>query len=157
MSRPSITALLGERVLLLDGAMGTQIQQYNLTESDFRGEEFASHPIRQMGNNDLLVLSRPDVVAAIHRAYLEAGADIIETCTFSSQAISQAEYGMAGEVRRLNLAAATIARTEAERMSALTPSRPRFVAGSIGPTGHTLSMSSDIENPSARDLDFDTL
>ena len=157
MSRPSITALLGERGLLIDGAMGTQIQQYNLTESDFRGEEFASHPIRQMGNNDLLVLSRPDVVAAIHRAYLEAGADIIETCTFSSQAISQAEYGMAGEVRRLNLAAATIARTEAERMSALTPSRPRFVAGSIGPTGHTLSMSSDIENPSARDLDFDTL
>lgn len=157
MSRPTINALLGERVLLLDGAMGTQIQQYNLTERDFRGEEFASHSVQQAGNNDLLVLSRPDVIAAIHRSYLEAGADIIETCTFSSQAISQAEYGMADEVRRLNLAAALIARAEAERMSALTPSRPRFVAGSIGPTGRTLSMSSDMENPAARDLDFDTL
>ena len=157
MSRVKIEELLSERVLVLDGAMGTEIQRYNLTEADFRGEEFASHPCRQEGNNDLLVLTRPDVISAIHRSYLEAGADIIETCTFSSQAISQGEYGMADLVRRLNLAGAALARAEADRATSLDESRPRFVAGSIGPTGRTLSLSPDVENPAARSLDFDTL
>ena len=143
--------------MVLDGAMGTMIQRYGLTEEDFRGEEFAAHHCPIKGNNDVLSLTRADVIAAIHRQYLEAGADIIETCTFNAQRISQAEYGLQGEVRRINLAAAAIARSEAERMSALTPDKPRFVAGSVGPTGKTASMSPDVDDPAYRAIDFDTL
>ena len=145
------------RILVLDGAMGTMIQRAGLAEADFRGELFRDHPVRLEGDNDILVLTRPDVIADIHRLYLEAGADIIETCTFNAQAVSQAEYRTAEHVARMNLAAARIARTEADRMSRLTPDRPRFVAGSIGPTGKTASMSPDVDNPAFRAVDFDTL
>lgn len=145
------------RILILDGAMGTMVQRHNLSELDFRGEEFASHPVNLAGNNDILTLTRPDVIASIHREYLEAGADIIESCTFNSQRISQSEYKTEHLVRRLNLAAAQLARREADRMTALTPEKPRFVAGSIGPTGKTASMSPDVDNPAFRAIDFDSL
>ncbi len=155
MSR--FTEILESRIVVLDGAMGTMIQRYGLSEADFRGSEFTLHPKRLEGNNDMLVLTRPDVISAIHRRYLEAGADIIETCTFNSQRISQSEYGTEGLVRRLNLEAVKIARQQADRMSAITPDKPRFVAGSVGPTGKMLSMSPDVENPALREVDFDTL
>ena len=148
---------LKKRIMVLDGAMGTMIQRYNLTESDFRGAEFENHPQPLAGNNDILVLTRPDVIQAIHRRYLEAGADIIETCTFNSQRISQQEYGTQDLVYRLNIAAVELARQEVERMNSITPDRPRFVAGSVGPTGKMLSMSPDVENPGYRDIDFDSL
>ena len=153
----SFEEILKQRIVVLDGAMGTMIQRYNLSEEDFRGAEFAEHNCRLEGNNDLLVLTRPDVISAIHRSYLEAGADIIETCTFNSQRISQAEYGLQEQVRRLNTEAARLARAEADRMSAITADRPRFVAGSIGPTAKSLSISPDVENPALRAIDFDTL
>ena len=145
------------RILILDGAMGTMIQRYNLTEQEFRGEEFASHPVNLEGNNDILSLTRPDIIRTIHRQYLEAGADIIESCTFNSQRISQQEYHTQHLVRRMNLAAARLARAEADRFTALTPDKPRFVAGSVGPTGKTASMSPDVDNPAFRAIDFDTL
>ena len=153
----TIKDIAQKRILILDGAMGTMIQRYHLSEQDFRGEEFAEHPINLEGNNDILTLTRPDIIAAIHREYLEAGADIIESCSFNSQRISQAEYQTSHLVSRLNLAAARIARAEADRMSALTPDKPRFVAGSVGPTGKTASMSPDVDNPAFRAIDFDTL
>ena len=153
----TIKDIAQKRILILDGAMGTMIQRYHLSEQDFRGEEFAAHPINLEGNNDILTLTRPDIIAAIHREYLEAGADIIESCSFNSQRISQAEYQTSHLVSRLNLAAARIARAEADRMSALTPDKPRFVAGSVGPTGKTASMSPDVDNPAFRAIDFDSL
>jgi 5-methyltetrahydrofolate--homocysteine methyltransferase len=153
----SFEEILKQRIVVLDGAMGTMIQRYNLSEEDFRGAEFAEHSCRLEGNNDLLVLTRPDVISAIHRSYLEAGADIIETCTFNSQRISQTEYGLQEQVRRLNTEAARLARAEADRISAITADRPRFVAGSIGPTAKSLSISPDVENPALRAIDFDTL
>lgn len=155
--RETIEQAAIRRILVLDGAMGTMIQRRNLTEEDFRGGEFRDHPVRLQGNNDMLALTRPDVIASIHRAYLEAGADIIETDTFNAQAVSQAEYHTESLVRRLNAAAARIARAEADRMTAATPHKPRFVAGSVGPTGKTASMSPDVENPALRAVDFDTL
>ena len=149
--------IIKERILLLDGALGTMIQQCGLTEADFRGEEFKNHPVKLEGNNDILVLTRPDIIANIHRQYLEAGADIIETCTFNSQAISQTEYQTVDYVYRINWEAARLARKEADRMTNLTPDKPRFVAGSIGPTAKMTSMSPDVENPAMRAIDFDTL
>ena len=143
--------------MLLDGAMGTMIQRYALGEEDYRGEEFSSHEVLLTGNNDILALSHPDLLSAIHRAYLEAGSDIITTCTFNAQAISQSEYCTEHLVRRINLAAAAVARAEADRMTALTPERPRFVAGSVGPTGKTASMSPDVDDPAMRAVDFDML
>ena len=143
--------------MLLDGAMGTMIQRYALSEEDYRGEEFSTHEVLLAGNNDILALSRPDLLSAIHRAYLEAGSDIITTCTFNAQAISQAEYRTEHLVRRINLAAAAVARAEADRMTALSPERPRFVAGSVGPTGKTASMSPDVDDPAMRAVDFDML
>ena len=143
--------------MVLDGAMGTMIQRYGLAEEDFRGEAFATHAVKLAGNNDLLTITRPDVISAIHREYLEAGADIITTCTFNAQAISQAEYKMQGQVREINRAAVALARTEADRISALTPDKPRFVAGSVGPTGKTASMSPDVDNPASRAVDFEQL
>jgi len=143
--------------MVLDGAMGTQIQLLKLTEDDFRGEPLKGHPTKVRGNNDLLSLTQPEKIALIHRSYLEAGADIIETNTFNSQAVSQAEYGTQSLVPQINRSAALIARREADRMTALTPDKPRFVAGSIGPTGKTLSMSPDVENPAFRAISFDTL
>lgn len=152
-----LTDILGHRIMVLDGAMGTQIQNLGLTEEDFRGDILKEHPTKVRGNNDLLSLTRPDDIAAIHRSYLEAGADIIETNTFNSQAVSQAEYGTQALVSRINYEAARLARREADRMTAVTPDKPRFVAGSIGPTGKTLSMSPDVDNPAFRAIDFDTL
>ncbi|MDY5767410.1 MAG: methionine synthase [Alloprevotella sp.] len=142
------------KILILDGAMGTMIQRYALGEADFRGEVFKDWPVRLQGNNDLIALTRPDVLRAIHRAYLEAGADIIETNTFNAQRISQADYHTEGHVGAINRAAAAIAREEADRMTALTPDKPRYVAGSVGPTNKTLSMSPDVDNPAFRALTF---
>ena len=152
-----INEILERRIMVLDGAMGTMIQRYGLAEEDFRGAVFASHPIKLEGDNDVLNITRPDVIAAIHREYLEAGADIITTCTFNAQAISQAEYKMQSEVRAMNRAAVALARKEADRMTALTPDKPRFVAGSVGPTGKTASMSPDVDNPASRAVDFEQL
>lgn len=149
--------IIQRRILILDGAMGTMIQRYALGEEDFRGKRFLSHDVKLEGNNDLLTLTRPDVIAAIHRQYLEAGADIIETCTFNAQAISQEEYHTSDLVAEINLAAARIARSEADRMTQLTPDRPRFVAGSIGPTGKSASLAPDVENPAGRNVTFEAL
>ncbi len=143
--------------LILDGAMGTMIQRRKLQEADFRGARFASHPIDLKGNSDVLVLTRPDVIAGIHREYLDAGADIIETNTFNAQAVSQADYALEPYVYEINVAAARIARAAADEFTARTPDRPRFVAGSIGPANRTLSISPDINNPALRAITFDQL
>lgn len=152
-----IREILSERIMVLDGAMGTMIQRHGLNEEDFRADIFANHEVRLEGNNDILTLTRPDIIAQIHREYLEAGADIIETCTFNAQAISQADYKTTQYIRQINLAAARIARIEADHMSLITPDKPRFVAGSIGPTGKTASLSPDMDNPAFRAVDFETL
>ncbi|MBP3317649.1 MAG: methionine synthase [Alistipes sp.] len=153
----TIEKIIGKRILILDGAMGTMIQRHKLSEEDFRGDILRHHDIKLEGNNDLLALTRPDLIASIHRQYLEAGADIITTCTFNAQAVSQSEYHTENLVRKINLSAAQIARNEADRMTLLTPDKPRFVAGSIGPTGKTASISPDVDNPAIRTIDFDTL
>ncbi len=150
-------AALQNRVLVLDGAMGTQIQQYNLREEDYRGERFAQVDILQKGNNDLLCLTQPHIIQAIHQAYLDAGADIIETCSFNSQSISMEDYGMQHLVEEINLAAAKLAREVADKATAANPAKPRFVLGSVGPTGKTTSMSPDVNNPAYRALTFDQL
>src|SRR5438093_5814464 len=149
--------LLGRRILILDGAMGTMIQRLRLTEADFRGERFTRHPRDLRGDNDLLVLTRPDVIAGIHRAYLEAGSDIIETNTFNSTSVAQADYGLEPLVFELNVTASRLARAAADEWTAKTPDRPRFVAGSIGPTNRTLSISPDVNNPAFRAISFDAL
>jgi 5-methyltetrahydrofolate--homocysteine methyltransferase len=155
--RALLDALLAERVLVLDGAMGTMIQRRGLDEAAFRGARFADHPRDLRGNNDILVLSRPEVVEAIHHAYLEAGADIIETDTFTATAVAQAEYGLEPVVYELNRRAAALAARAAAAWSARTPGRPRFVAGSIGPTSRTLSISPKVDDPAYRALGFDEL
>jgi 5-methyltetrahydrofolate--homocysteine methyltransferase len=151
----SLRDLLTERILVLDGAMGTMIQSYELEEPDFRGELLRDHPRDLRGNNDLLCLTRPDVIGAIHRAYLEAGADLVETNTFNAQAISQADYGTEHLVAAMNLAAARIAREAADAYA--TPERPRFVIGSIGPTNRTASISPDVNDPGFRNVGFTDL
>ena len=148
---------LAERILLIDGAMGTMIQRYQLTEADYRGERFADHPRELKGNSDLLTLTRPDVIAAIHREYLAAGADIVETNTFSATTISQADYALEAIVFELNQAGATLARQVADEATAKDPSRPRFVAGVVGPTNRTASISPDVSDPSARNVTYDEL
>lgn len=157
MTEKSLQSEIKKRVLVLDGAMGTMIQRYNLREEDFRGEMFASHPGLLKGNNDLLCLTRPDVISAIHRKYLDAGADIIETNTFSSTRVSMADYGVEDYVPQMNRAAVRIARTLADEYTAANPSRPRFVVGSVGPTNKSCSISPDIENPALRSITFDEL
>ena len=149
--------LVRERILILDGAMGTMIQQYNLTEEDFRGKRFAQIPGQLKGNNDILCLTRPDVIRDIHRKYLAAGADIIETNTFNSTSVSMADYHVQEYVREINFAAVKLAREVADEFTALTPDKPRFVAGSIGPTNKTCSMSPDVNNPAFRALTYDEL
>ena len=146
-----------KRVLVLDGAMGTMIQQYDLSEADFRGERFKDIPSMMKGNNDILCLTRPDVIEEIHRKYLEAGADIIETNTFNATSVSMADYHMETFCREINLAAARLARRVADEFTARTPEKPRFVAGSVGPTNKTCSMSPDVNNPAFRSLTFDDL
>ena len=157
MHAMGIQELINERILVLDGAMGTMIQQYNLTEADFRGERFKDVPGQMKGNNDLLCLTRPDVIEEIHRKYLEAGADIIETNSFNATSVSMADYHTQAFCREINLAAARLARKVADEYSARTPQKPRFVAGSVGPTNKTCSMSPDVNDPAFRALTFDAL
>ncbi|MFB3854034.1 MAG: methionine synthase [Vicinamibacterales bacterium] len=152
-----IPQLLRERVLVLDGAMGTMVQRHGLGESDFRGARFASHPRDLKGDSDVLVLTRPDLVEEIHNQYLEAGSDIIETCTFNATAVSQADYGLEACVFELNRAAAELARRAADNWTRRTPGKPRFVAGAIGPTNKTLSISPDVDDPGHRSMSFDHL
>src|SRR3972149_3093414 len=153
----TLRQLFTERILLLDGAMGTMIQSLKLDEKDFRGKRFADHPRPLKGCNDLLCLTQPGALARIYREYLEAGADIIETNSFNANAISLSAYGLEGEVYDLNLAAAQIARRAADLVSRKSPERPRFVAGAIGPTNRTASLSPDVNNPAYRAVTFDQL
>jgi 5-methyltetrahydrofolate--homocysteine methyltransferase len=151
----ALAALLPQRILIIDGAMGTMIQRYQLQEADFRGERLAAHPKDLKGNNDLLVLTRPDVIRQIHDQYLVAGADIIETNTFGATAIAQEDYGLAHLALEMNVAAARIARQAADAIA--TPEHPRFVAGALGPTPRTASISPDVNDAGARNVSFDQL
>jgi 5-methyltetrahydrofolate--homocysteine methyltransferase len=153
----ALDSCLATRILLLDGAMGTMIQRHRLGEAEFRGERFQHHARELRGNNDLLVLTQPDIISSIHGEYLAAGSDIVETNTFSSNAISQADYGTESIVYELNLTGARLARAAADEWTARTPAKPRFVAGSMGPTTRILSISPDVNNPSFRNLTFDQL
>ena len=157
VSKPSIEEALAERILVLDGAMGTMIQNQGLSESDFRGERFADHPQDLAGDNELLTLTRPDVIRGIHADFLEAGADIIETNTFGSNAVAQGDYGLEDICYELNVEAARLAKDVAAEWTARTPDRPRFVAGAIGPTPRTLSISPDVTDPGARSITWDAL
>lgn len=152
-----LTSLMEERVLIMDGAMGTVIQGYSLAEEDFRGDRFRNNPGHLKGNNELLNLVRPDLIAEIHRRYLEAGADIIGTNTFNANAVSQADYDLSSLAFEMNLKAAEIARREADAMSELTPEKPRFVTGNLGPTNRTASISPDVNDPAKRSITFDQL
>jgi len=149
--------LLKDRILVLDGAMGSLIQGYGLTEEDFRGEEFKDHSVDVQGNNDLLSITRPDVIKEIHSKYLEAGSDIIETNTFSSTTIAQADYSMEHLAYRLNLESAKVAKEVADEFTAKNPDKPRFVAGALGPTNRTASISPDVNNPGYRAVTFEEL
>lgn len=146
-----------KRILVLDGAMGTMIQNYKLTEADYRGERFKDYPSDLKGNNDLLSITQPQIIKDIHRAYFEAGADLVETNTFNSTRISMSDYDMEDLVPELNFEAARLAREVADEFTAKDPSKPRFVIGSIGPTNKTASLSPDVNNPGYRAIDFDTL
>ncbi len=161
MIRPDCTeqlkALMARRILILDGAMGTMVQKHRLVEADYRGTRFADHPKDLKGNNDLLLLTRPDVIRGIHAAYLEAGADIIETNTFNATVISQAEYGLEAIVHELNVEGARIAREACDEYTAKNPDKPRFVAGVLGPTSRTCSLSPDVNDPGFRNVSFDQL
>tara|TARA_R110001583_G_C5670685_1_gene410967 strand:+ start:15003 stop:18689 length:3687 start_codon:yes stop_codon:yes gene_type:complete len=148
---------LAQRILILDGAMGTMIQQYKLGEADYRGTRFLDHPRDLKGNNDLLVLTRPDVVSEIHRAYLDAGADIIETCSFNATKVSQAEYGLADLAYEINVASARLVRELCDEFTAKNPAKPRYCAGVLGPTSRTLSISPDVNDPGYRNISFDAL
>ena len=154
-NRNLLSRLLGERILILDGAMGTMIQRRRLTEPDFRAERFLHHARDLNGDLDLLVMTRPDVISEIHHQYLEAGADIIETNTFNSTSIVQADYGLESLAYELNVEGAKLARAAADAWTARTPGKPRFVAGSIGPLNKTLSLSPDVNNPAFRGATFD--
>ncbi|MFO1271301.1 MAG: homocysteine S-methyltransferase family protein [Rubrivivax sp.] len=151
----ALPALLAQRIAIIDGAMGTMIQRFRLTEGDFRGARFAQHPKDLKGNNDLLSITRPDVIRQIHEGYLAAGADIIETNTFGATSIAQEDYALAPVAREMNVAAARLAREAAD--AAATPDKPRFVAGALGPTPRTASISPDVNDPGARNVSFDQL
>jgi len=155
--RTRLETLLSERILVLDGAMGTMIQRHKLTEADFRGERFKSHSKELRGNNDMLVLTRPDIILGIHNEYLEAGADIIETNSFSGTSIAQSDYALEPFVYELNFEAARLARQATDAWTAKTPDKPRFVAGAMGPTNKTLSMSPDVNDPAFRAVTFDQM
>ena len=154
---PEMKDILTKRILILDGAMGTMVQSYGLEEADFRGNRFKDHPCDLKGNNDILSLTRPDVVREIHAAYLEAGADLIETNTFNSTSISQADYQMEHVVYEINRTAAGLARDVANEFTKGNPDIPRFVCGALGPTNKTASMSPDVSNPGFRNVTFDEL
>jgi 5-methyltetrahydrofolate--homocysteine methyltransferase len=151
----ALPALLAERIVIIDGAMGTMIQRYKLGEADYRGERFKDHPKDLKGNNELLQFTQPRVLREIHDAYLAAGADIIETNTFGATSIAQDDYGLGHVAREMNVEAARIARAAAD--AAGTPDRPRFVAGALGPTPRTASISPDVNDPAARNVTFDQL
>jgi len=151
----NIKDLLKERILIIDGAMGTMIQRHKLEEADYRGERFANWHKDVKGNNDLLSITQPDIIIGIHKQYLDAGADIIETNTFSSTTIAQADYDMQELAYELNVASAKCARIAADEYTALNPAKPRFVAGAIGPLNKTLSLSPDVNNPGYRAVTFD--
>ncbi len=151
----ALPALLEQRIVIIDGAMGTMIQRYKLGEADFRGERFKDHGKDLKGNNELLQFVRPDVLRAIHDEYLAAGADIIETNTFGATSIAQEDYGLAHVAREMNVAAARVAKDAA--MAASTPDKPRFVAGALGPTPRTASISPDVNDPGARNVSFEQL
>ena len=153
-TKKTLSSLLEQRILVLDGAMGTMIQRRKLTEEDYRGARFSSHPHSLLGNNDILVLTRPDVIHELHCEFLDAGSDIIETNTFNANPISQSDYHTESIVRELNSEAARLARKAADGYTARTPEKPRFVAGSIGPTNKTLSLSPDVTNPGYRAVSF---
>lgn len=152
-----LSEILKQRILVLDGGMGTMIQRYKLQEDDFRGDYFkdAEKPLK--GNNDLLSITRPDVIAEVHEAYLEAGADIIETNTFSGTAVAQVDYNLEYAVYDINFKSAELAKKACEKYNKITPDQPRFVAGSIGPTNRTASLSPDVNRPGFRNIDFDEL
>jgi 5-methyltetrahydrofolate--homocysteine methyltransferase len=156
LAAPSpLPEILRQRLLILDGAMGTMIQRHPLTEEDFRGARFADHPKPLRGNNDLLSLTRPDIIKGIHAEYFAAGADMVETNTFSGTTIAQADYGLEHVVYELNYESARLAREAADEYS--TPERPRFVAGAVGPTNRTASLSPDVNRPGYRAVTFDEL
>lgn len=149
--------LLKDRILFLDGAMGTMIQRHKLTEEQYRGERFADYEHNLKGNNDLLSITQPEIIEEIHRQFLDAGADIIETNTFNSTSVSMADYHMEFLVKELNIESAKIARKCADEYSAKNPDQPRFVAGSLGPTNKTASLSPDVNAPGFRAISFDEL
>ncbi len=151
----ALPALLAQRIVILDGAMGTMIQRYKLGEADYRGTRFADHPTDLKGNNELLQFTRPDVISEIHEQYLAAGADLIETNTFGATSVAQEDYGLAPLAREMNVAAARLARAACDKYS--TPDKPRFVAGALGPTPRTASISPDVNDPAARNVTFDEL
>jgi 5-methyltetrahydrofolate--homocysteine methyltransferase len=153
----ALKAAAAERILIIDGAMGTMIQRHKLDEAAYRGARFKDWTHDVKGNNDLLVLTQPDIILEIHEQYLEAGADIIETNTFNAQRISMADYGMQALAGEMNVAAARLARAAADKWNARTPDRPRFVAGAVGPTNRTASISPDVNNPGFRNVSFDEL
>ena len=155
--KQAITDILQQRIMVLDGAMGTMIQRYKLSEDDFRGKRFAHSSMPLQGNNDLLSLTRPDIIEAIHLEYLHAGADLIETNTFNATSISQADYGLEAICYELNFAAAQLARKAADTVTLSTPNKPRFVVGTLGPTNRTASISPDVNNPGFRNVNFETL
>ena len=157
MQKPSIYEQLRQRILVLDGAMGSLIQEYKLSDADYRGERFKDFPHEVKGNNDLLSITRPDVIKEIHAKYFEAGADIAETNTFSGTSIAMADYHMEDLVYELNFESAKIAKEVADEFTAKTPHKPRYVAGSIGPTNRTLSLSPDVNDPGYRAVTFDEL
>ncbi|OAV44428.1 methionine synthase [Lewinella sp. 4G2] len=157
MHRLSIEELFNEKILVLDGAMGSLIQGYGLTEADYRKGYFEDHPSDLKGNHDLLVLTRPDIIQEIHEQYLEAGADLLETNTFSGTTIAQEDYGTEGIVYEMNVAAAKVARAAADKYTAANPKKPRFVAGAVGPTNRTLSISPDVNDPGYRAITFTEL
>ncbi len=154
---PTLEKILAQRIMLLDGAMGTMIQEHKLEEADFRGEAFANHPIPLKGNNDLLSITRPDLIEAIHESYFNAGADFACTNSFNATTIAQADYELENAVRNINYAAAQCARKAADKWNQKTPSQPRFVVGALGPTSRTASMSPDVNDPGKRLVTFDQL
>jgi 5-methyltetrahydrofolate--homocysteine methyltransferase len=149
--------ILRDRILILDGAMGTMIQQHNLSEDDFRSERFKDHPHDLKGNNDLLSITQPEIIKKIHRAYFEAGADIVETNTFSATAISQADYKMENLAYGINLSAAKIAKEVSAEFNDKGNEKPRFVAGALGPTNKMLSLSPNVNDPGYRAVTFDQM
>lgn len=153
----NVEEAIKQRILVLDGAMGTMIQRYKLEEEDFRTPELKNHEKSLKGNNDLIGLSRPEILAAIHEEYLAAGADILETNTFSGTTIAQEDYACEHLVDEINIKSAEIAKKAAEKYTALTPDKPRYVAGSMGPTNKTASISPNVNDPGYRAIDFDTL